>query len=265
VVLLGSVAQASGSDGVEEIGCRGVVISIRVPAANVDPLVPEPFEPVEAEEGKVRLDIIMQRCDAHIINGHERRDVIFAHPNIPIRWPEEVAGDPPPDAAGHLISYQLWFVTNNPDLVEYLHDRGATSRDVRLVSDLVYEESDLGFSIRFEAPPPTPSPFKATAELGPRPAVLPLPADIFRAVPGGAQVFDIEHDIQVGPLTDWTIEPQEGSQLDDLLCESPRAFINLAQDESIAFEEPTGGFFSVRFQGAHVGPTGNAECMAGTR
>lgn len=252
------------------MNCDAVQVVLRVPPGNVDPLVPEPFE-LLLNDGKAGVSVGANHCQAVRIfrDGQlvSERETIFATLRVDI---DEPPGDEA-DGVELFHNYQFWIASDNEDLVKLFRDRGGnTDSQAVLVEDMVFQLAPDG-TFFFEAPRPTPSPFRMVeTKVGPLISPpLALRDAFWSAVPSGIMKEAAHQDLVLLGDAAGRVEPAPGSDLARIMCgidgtfagDALGAIINDAHRGSVRTFFPSGGYtLEVRQQQAS--PAGHTNCSA---
>jgi hypothetical protein len=105
---------SEGGARVEEENCEGVQAVIKVPAANVDPLVPDEFTVFKDDRGRASLWVGANRC-GRVIVGSSGRPTIYATFRVTI-------ADPEPETSDFFNFYQLWLAYDNEDQFRFFSE-----------------------------------------------------------------------------------------------------------------------------------------------
>lgn len=259
--LIAAVPSRASTEGgtAQERDCNGVNAVIKVPVQNVAGVVPEGFDPDPDGDENAVLSITTVQCDGVSINGGEFQETTFAAFRVEVADPRGDGSSDDPlqiDRVNFFNSYQLWVVSDNRAFVDLFQDNGGTAV---WVPGLEFSLDPAMGTFEFEAPPPTPSPFEMKADVTPFLFGLANLVDHFwgSAFPHGRmlEVSKIEA-IALG-LAEGVVEPQAGSEMDNILCGTPGTFNR--EDASVRLFFPTGSF-SVELQPDDTGREGRATC-----
>lgn len=220
------VGPAAAGVDVKERDCNGVQAVIKVPPANVDPVVPDESDPSSPthdpddfeleldDQGKALLAVGAVHCLGVTVGDGIERDTTFAHVAVAIKKPHGSSGQD-----FHL--YHLWIDTNNRQLVKfYRHEGGNSDRQAVYTENLSFNIDPLG-RFTFRAPS-APYGFQMSADVDP-PIVGPfnITGDFWAAVPTGTmeQGFpDTLFDFRFGGVRNGLLTPDRGSELERLMC-----------------------------------------------
>ena len=279
LVLLSAPAAASHGPRppviAAETNCTGVQAFIRVPAENVDPVVPDEFHLALDPAGKALLQIGANRCEALAIGDRPGRTTTFATFRVGVCDPDDDPVDPcnplnedPADLVNAELFnlYVLFVASDNPELVRYFRRQGGmTNQDAVLVESLSFDLSDDG-ALTFDAPAPTPSPFTLVAQIGAAGPPITITGNHWGAVPKGRMKMPDRLDQLEGSEVSGTVTPTEGSEMDLLFCDdtdgSFRGDAAGATGESLGTFFPTGSF-TVSVQAVELSGTAPAVCVPG--
>lgn len=222
-------------------GCKGLVASIPVEADKVRPLVPDgaapPFVVATSvtDPGTAFLEVLVGKCDTVQVGGVTAREVKEAALRVRLEarpTQDGILRDP--------SWYQLWVASDNRDLVQFFRDQGGmSSRQAVVVENLAFNVDQTGEFSSFEAPPPTPSPFRITkGRIGPLVAPFVALDGAWTAVPGRGGYMEMQERViaaGVGPASG-TVVPAAGSQMACLFGERDRFTFNSIDDASNGFD-----------------------------
>ncbi|MGW0734385.1 hypothetical protein [Streptomyces sp. NPDC002851] len=188
LTLTAPTVEAQGPTPVRTDGCTAVVANPEVPLRNIDPLVPDEFtidatrppSPDDPLEPRVALGIEAVHCERVWVGNSRPRPSTWSTFRVPLLVPPE--GEPPQELLPppHFDVYQLWYVSDNLDLVRLLRREGGESQDEivhvpNLRFDLSFGPGETTKEFTFTAPPPrAPSPFTIEATVS-RPTGATLP------------------------------------------------------------------------------------------
>jgi hypothetical protein len=222
--------QRAGAEPVRFEGrnCDGVQVEIRVPLANVDPLVPAEFTVETVGANDARLVILAGRCQQVGGGGAAITAALRVAVNDPDPANPPEGEDTPPQYVEAFHFYQFWIASSNRDLVRFFRSYGGlTDRQAVWVPDLAFHLDPITGDFRFEAPKPTPSPFTIAgkpagggyARVGPAVIPLSVTGDEWTAVPIGTMKVAERVDGMFGE-TDGYVVPEPGSDIDVIFCGS---------------------------------------------
>lgn len=251
--------------------CISVDGNPKVPAENIQQLVPDDFTLEPDPNNLVTLSIGGTRCERLTItrsNGESStRESTWAAFRVPLS--EAPEGEEDLGETGQDL-YQLWLVSDNPDLIDLLRDEGGEeARGAVFVPNMAWNldfgptETETDFTL--DVPPPAPSPFRMEATVG-RPVLGPIPVfrlRHFSTNQNGWMVIDGNPGVMgvfLGKTEDGHVEPRPGSQLD-------RVFCNEGEGGSFANPEGTASILRDSFevtlrQNRPTEPTPPAMCPA---
>jgi hypothetical protein len=244
-VAAGALSISPGAAAAEQLtaedeDCDGLQAVIKVPLASVDPVVPDKFTIATDDQGRASLIVGASHCPRVRIAGVER-ETVFTTLRIelvdpdPDNPPDEPSGPTDATYLEAFHQYQLWIASDNRDLVRLFRDQGhVVDRQAVWVDDLDFELDPLTGAFRFEAPPPTPSPFtiEGPSTLGPDHAFLGPPVvgplnltgDFWAAVPKGTMKTPDKIDVfRMGP-TSGRVVPAPGSEMETMFCGADGSF-----------------------------------------
>jgi hypothetical protein len=258
-----SHAQGAEAPRVEQKDCRGVQAELRLPLANVDPVVPDDFTIATTQQGGepfTDLVILAARCAQILIGGTPTGSATEAALRVEVQDRDESTGE-----LFHF--YQLWFASDNRELIKYWRENGAeTGAAVVLVENFVFELDPVAASgvFRFEAPAPTPSPFKIIdARLGLPVAPVTVFGDVWTDVPRGILKQGPERvDLMFG-VASGTVVPKPGSVLDTLFCDDTDGAFSSEHDDSLSVLLSNSYTVGVNTS-EHASSTDRATCREGT-
>ncbi len=185
-----AAASAGGSVAVTGRGCAEINAFVEVPAANIDPLVPDRYQLAlpDSLAGQNALFIDALHCSS-LGTGDDAREAVYATVAASIEkppWhPETVGADLEP----HF--YLLSWATNDDDFFEWLRDGTGLGPAVRLVHGLSYDD---GATFAFSSPPPSPMPFELLALRSEHVAPVPVTGNYWRDTAKGTVRIQTTHD-----------------------------------------------------------------------
>jgi hypothetical protein len=260
---------------VHETNCTGVQAFLRIPPDNVDPVVPDEFRLALDPLGRAQIQVAANQCERIAVGDGPARTTTFAAFRVTVCDPDDDPVDPcnplnedPADMANAELFnlYVLFIVSDNPEFVRYFQKQGGMSKETAvLVEDLGFDLSANGHLV-FDAPAPTPSPFRLEADLGAAGPPITINGNQWAAAPKGRmKLFDRIDDLQGYEVTG-KVEPEAGSQMAAVFCDDTDGTFSGdaagATGESLGTFFPTGSFTAF-VQAVELSPTAPALCAPG--
>lgn len=247
-------ATAEGA-GAEERDCAGVNAVISVPAENLDSVVPSPFQAETTPDGDTTLASLVVtavQCKGVSVNGGEFQPTTFAAFRVMIDDPDK--NQFPNDDL--LNAYQFWVVSDNLAMVELFESNGG---EAVWVPGLEFMLDTVTGEFKFEAPPPTPSPFEMKGELSPLLfGLAKLKSEFWGAdFPHGKMRETSDIPVIALGFANGTVEPQAGSDMDKILCGTAGEFRSDNESVRLFFER---GSYTVQRLAEETSRPGEPTC-----
>lgn len=263
VLSLPAAPAASRTEVIDAKGCTAVIADHEVPLARVEPLIPDEFTIATDDDEIATVFVYGERCEAVTIND-VTRPVIWAAFRVELTDVFGCGGEPEgseeleqcksesqPRVPLHLDTYQFFIAYNDRDLVRLFEQVGATPEEAVYVEDLVFDlDWDPTRSVgrfSFDAPSPTPSPFKIKVDEVAAPRVGPVRLDQHEwgAVPRGLFYVGEPNAVvaRIAPVHQGTLHAEAGSDMAKILCATEIS--NLDEDyRMVSWSSETAGIVS---------------------